>query len=449
MVRPIVFNGSVKIDESVDKYDIKRVGDSDSLSNIKEKDIIRNAEESERNISNLSIETMNNGLMKSEKKVVHHHPPVGSRSNNSNNYNDNIYNCNYNNNATDESRGKKYRLRQTTIDVTLNTGSNILSISSSGNVKSEHRKDNNEGNSLFYSNKCKKVHYSENSSNDVKKQRKSRLNEGCEGEKMEVHEKVNEEDEDEHEDEDEDEHEDEHEEEKDKDEHKEEGGMQNNKCNEYFDRDNNVRAGSNPEIVKKQISDISNNIYNILLASNIPKNDILKRTYRRFAKTFLFLTEGYIADIEKLIEKSIYKRKYKNKSVIKITSIRVYSLCKHHLLPFEGNCDIEYVPNKYILGLSKFSRIVDVFSRRLQLQEDLTNDICSALKKYLKPLSIHVTIVAKHMCVSMRGVKEHDARTVTQAYYQSKNSTNVKNVNINNSAKKESNATCDDITKEN
>ncbi|SCM26518.1 GTP cyclohydrolase I, putative [Plasmodium chabaudi chabaudi] len=185
--------------------------------------------------------------------------------------------------------------------------------------------------------------------------------------------------------------------------------------------------------LEKQTNQISINILNILKASNIPDRDILKRTSNRFAKAFLYLTEGYNMNVKNIIKKSIYKRKYKNNSLIKIKDIHVYSLCKHHLLPFEGLCDIEYNPDKYIMGLSKFSRVTDIYARRLQLQEDLTNDICNALKKYLKPLYIKVTIKAKHLCINMRGVKEHDAMTVTHASYVSKQGTNCFKEHINSS----------------
>ncbi|SOV79318.1 GTP cyclohydrolase I [Plasmodium sp. gorilla clade G3] len=195
---------------------------------------------------------------------------------------------------------------------------------------------------------------------------------------------------------------------------------------------NNKNKTSKSNDIEEQIINISKHIYKILNISKLPNCDILKRTNRRYAETFLYLTNGYNLDIEQIIKRSLYKRMYKNNSIIKVTGIHIYSLCKHHLLPFEGTCDIEYIPNKYIIGLSKFSRIVDVFSRRLQLQEDLTNDICNALKKYLKPLYIKVSIVAKHLCINMRGVKEHDAKTITYASYkEEKENPTVHSLNMN------------------
>ncbi|CRH02662.1 GTP cyclohydrolase I, putative [Plasmodium relictum] len=189
--------------------------------------------------------------------------------------------------------------------------------------------------------------------------------------------------------------------------------------------------------IENQVLGISQNIYNILNILNLPKSDILKRTNQRFAESFLYLTNGYNVDIEKLFKGSMYKRKYRNNSTIKITGIQIYSLCKHHLLPFQGVCTIEYIPNRYILGLSKFSRIVDAFSRRLQLQEDLTNDICNILKKYLKPLHVQVTIVAEHLCISMRGVKEHNSTTITHARNELKNNKYINNSYIDNCFQKE------------
>nr|AAL93187.1 GTP cyclohydrolase I [Plasmodium yoelii nigeriensis] len=200
---------------------------------------------------------------------------------------------------------------------------------------------------------------------------------------------------------------------------------------ERIDKNNKEDNNFIIDDLEKQTDKISMNILNILKASNIPNCDILKRTNNRFAKAFLYLTEGYKMSVKNVIKKSIYKRKYKNNTLIKIKDIHVYSLCKHHLLPFEGLCDIEYNPDKYIMGLSKFSRITDIYARRLQLQEDLTNDICNALKKYLKPLYIKVTIKAKHLCINMRGVKEHDAMTVTHASYVSKKNVSCFKENIN------------------
>ncbi|CAA9991027.1 GTP cyclohydrolase I [Plasmodium knowlesi strain H] len=187
-------------------------------------------------------------------------------------------------------------------------------------------------------------------------------------------------------------------------------------------RESNEKAGTKKD---EQIADISRSIKKILRSSKVPPKDILKKTGRRFSDTFLYLTKGYHMSVEKVIKKSLYKRNYKNNSVIKISGIHIYSLCKHHLLPFEGECTIEYIPNKYIMGLSKFSRVIDIFARRLQLQEDLTNDICNALGKYLKPKYLHVNLVARHLCINMRGVKEHDATTITNAYYEVKNDTCV------------------------
>ncbi|KJP88010.1 GTP cyclohydrolase I [Plasmodium fragile] len=191
-----------------------------------------------------------------------------------------------------------------------------------------------------------------------------------------------------------------------------------NQCNgaDTPPRESNEADGTRQEQISKSIN-------NILRSSNVPPKDMLKRTGRRFADTFLYLTKGYHMSVGKVIKKSLYKRNYKNNSLIKIRGIHIYSMCKHHLLPFEGECTIEYIPNKYIMGLSKFSRVIDIFARRLQLQEDLTNDICNALGKYLKPKYMHVNVVARHLCINMRGVKEHDATTVTDAYYEVKNDT--------------------------
>lgn len=183
---------------------------------------------------------------------------------------------------------------------------------------------------------------------------------------------------------------------------------------------------------KRQVLKISKSVKKILNVLNLPKSEILGETPIRMAKVFLYLLNGYNADIKQLIKGALYERKYENYTIVKLTGMNVYSLCKHHLLPFQGRCTIEYKPNKYILGLSKFSRIIDVYSKRLQLQEDLTNDICEILKKHLKPLYVIVTITAKHMCVSMRGVKQHNSETVTQAFCEWKNNKYVKSVTLKN-----------------
>lgn len=181
---------------------------------------------------------------------------------------------------------------------------------------------------------------------------------------------------------------------------------------------------------KSKILKISKNIKNILNIMNLPKSDILEKTPNRLAKAFLHFVNGYNADIQNIVKNALYKRKYENYTTIKITGLHVYSLCKHHLLPFEGCCTIEYKPNKYILGLSKFSRIIDAYARRLQLQEDLTNDVCELLKQHLKPLYLVVTIKAKHMCVNMRGVKQHNSETITQAFCEWKNNRYVKSLTL-------------------
>lgn len=138
------------------------------------------------------------------------------------------------------------------------------------------------------------------------------------------------------------------------------------------------------------------------------------KTPERAAKAMQFLTQGYTMDAEKILNKAIFHEKYDEMVVVK--DIELYSLCEHHMLPFFGKAHIAYIPNGKIIGLSKLPRVVDVFARRLQVQERLTHDILECLNKTLQPQGVAVVIEAVHMCMMMRGVQKQNSATTTSGF---------------------------------
>lgn len=145
-----------------------------------------------------------------------------------------------------------------------------------------------------------------------------------------------------------------------------------------------------------------------------PERDGLLKTPERAAKAMQFLTHGYDLDPAKILTKALFKEDYKDMVIVK--DIELYSLCEHHMLPFFGKAHIAYIPNGYIVGLSKLPRIVDVFARRLQVQERLTHEILNCIQDTLKPLGVAVVIEAAHMCMMMRGVQKQNSVTTTSAF---------------------------------
>lgn len=137
----------------------------------------------------------------------------------------------------------------------------------------------------------------------------------------------------------------------------------------------------------------------------------LERTPERVAASLRFLTQGYQLDLDSVINGALFEAEHDEMVIVK--DIEVYSLCEHHLLPFYGKCHLAYLPDRKIIGLSKMARIVDVFSRRLQIQERLTTEIASTVKKYLEPKGVGVVIEAHHFCMMMRGVQKQNSQTVT------------------------------------
>ena len=137
----------------------------------------------------------------------------------------------------------------------------------------------------------------------------------------------------------------------------------------------------------------------------------LERTPERVAASLRFLTQGYQLDLDSVINGALFEAEHDEMVIVK--DVEVYSLCEHHLLPFYGKCHLAYLPDRKIIGLSKMARIVDVFSRRLQIQERLTTEIASTIKKYLEPKGVGVVIEAHHFCMMMRGVQKQNSQTVT------------------------------------
>jgi len=140
----------------------------------------------------------------------------------------------------------------------------------------------------------------------------------------------------------------------------------------------------------------------------------LKKTPERAAKAMLFLTQGYKQDPVDILKSAMFAEEYDEMVIIK--DIEVYSLCEHHILPFFGKAHIAYIPDGQIVGLSKIPRVVDVFARRLQVQERLTHDILECINNTLKPKGVAVVIEAAHMCMMMRGVQKQNSVTTTSGF---------------------------------
>jgi len=144
-----------------------------------------------------------------------------------------------------------------------------------------------------------------------------------------------------------------------------------------------------------------------------PKREGLVKTPARVARMYEFLTRGYHEDVRQVLNDAVFAEKYNEMVIVK--DIDFYSLCEHHLVPFYGKCHIAYIPNGKIVGLSKLPRIVEVFARRLQVQERLTQQIADTLFKYLKPQGVGVVIEARHLCMMMRGVEKQNSVATTSA----------------------------------
>src|ERR687886_618647 len=144
-----------------------------------------------------------------------------------------------------------------------------------------------------------------------------------------------------------------------------------------------------------------------------PTREGLRDTPKRVEKAYKFLTSGYDADIDQVLNNALFTVDYSEMVIVK--DIDFYSLCEHHLLPFFGKCHVAYIPNGRVIGLSKIPRLVDVFARRLQVQERLTTQIAETIQNAINPQGVGVVIEARHLCMMMRGVEKQHSSTITSA----------------------------------
>jgi GTP cyclohydrolase I len=167
----------------------------------------------------------------------------------------------------------------------------------------------------------------------------------------------------------------------------------------------------NPAGIKK----LASNYEEILkVVGEDPAREGLQKTPERVAKALQFLTHGYDLDPTEMLLSARFREDYRQMVIVK--DIEIYSLCEHHMLPFFGKAHVAYIPDHYIVGLSKIPRVVDAFARRLQVQERLTNQIRDSIQETLKPLGVAVVIEAQHLCMQMRGIQKQNSITTTSAF---------------------------------
>ena len=165
------------------------------------------------------------------------------------------------------------------------------------------------------------------------------------------------------------------------------------------------------EVKEGSIESIAKDL--LVLLGEDPSREGLVKTPKRMEASLKFLTRGYRQDIEKVLNGAIYEENYDEMVVVK--DVDLFSLCEHHLLPFYGKAHVAYLPSGKIIGLSKIPRVIDVFSRRLQVQERLTSQIADCLMQHLKPKGVAVVVEAFHLCMAMRGVEKKDSFCVTSS----------------------------------
>lgn len=168
-----------------------------------------------------------------------------------------------------------------------------------------------------------------------------------------------------------------------------------------------------------EVSDLSAASFEDLVAEMIlrlgddPEREGMRKTPKRVAKSLAFLTEGYHKRPQEVVGDALYEQSHQNMVLVK--DIEVYSLCEHHLLPFFGKAHIAYIPDGHILGLSKLARLVEVYARRFQIQERLTEQIAQAVWETTRPQGVAVVVEAYHLCMMMRGVQKQNSKTITSA----------------------------------
>ena len=169
------------------------------------------------------------------------------------------------------------------------------------------------------------------------------------------------------------------------------------------------------EYNQESIDELAKSYTSVLttIGEDITREGILK-TPTRAAKAMQFLTHGYDLNPADILKSAMFKDDYSQMVIVK--DIEIYSLCEHHLLPFFGKAHIAYIPNGYIVGLSKIPRVADAFARRLQVQERLTTEILNCIQETLNPLGVAVVIECKHLCMSMRGIQKQNSVTTTSAF---------------------------------
>lgn len=166
---------------------------------------------------------------------------------------------------------------------------------------------------------------------------------------------------------------------------------------------------------KEPTEELLKNYRNIIgLLGENPQREGLLKTPERMAKAMQYMTQGYQQDAISILNSAKFREEVSEMVIVK--DIELFSMCEHHLLPFFGKAHIAYIPNGYITGLSKLARVVDVYARRLQVQERLTTQILKAIKDSLDPLGVAVVIEAKHLCMMMRGVQKQNSVTTTSAF---------------------------------
>jgi len=168
---------------------------------------------------------------------------------------------------------------------------------------------------------------------------------------------------------------------------------------------------SKPDTRTESIAEMVRRI--LAMIGEDPNREGLRKTPERFEKALRYLTSGYLQDPEKILDGAMFSVCYDEMIVVK--DIELFSLCEHHLLPFFGTCHVAYIPSKKVLGLSKIPRLVNMYARRLQLQERLTSQVAEAIQRKISPVGVGVVIEARHLCMVMRGVEKQHSQAVTSA----------------------------------